>query len=363
MRAVQVEPGVERSARVVERDDPKCAAGECLVRVLEVGIDATDREIDEAKYGEAPAGEPRLVIGHEAVGVVVEAAEGEAVPAVGDLVVPTVRRPCPQLCTPCGNGQLDFCATGDYLERGIKGLHGYMSELFTERPEYLVPVPAALRDLAVLLEPVTIIAKVFRQVWRLQERLLWRPGKLLVIGAGNMGMLATLIGTRRGMDVVVYSRGEQRGATAEILRATGARYVDSEGAELADAVADFGAPDLALEATGHSPFAWDAAGVVARNGVVCLLSVTGGDRTTEIPSDRLNLGLVLGNRAIVGSVSAARIDFEDGVGELTALAARWPHAMAGFISHRIGLDDVARMLREPPADELKAVVRIAAADA
>jgi threonine dehydrogenase-like Zn-dependent dehydrogenase len=176
-------------------------------------------------------------------------------------------------------------------------------------------------------------------------------------------MLATLIGTRRGLDVLVYSRGEQRGATAEILAATGARYADSESTPLDEAVAGFGAPDLALEATGYSPFAWQAAEVIARNGVVCLLSVTGGTRTVEIASDRLNHGLVLGNRAIVGSVSAGRIDFEDGIGALQTLRERWPAALDGFISHRTGLDGVARLLREPPADELKTVVDVARADA
>lgn len=360
MRAVQVVAGNEHSAKVVERASPERRTGECLVRVLEVGIDATDREIDAAKYGDAPDGDSTLVIGHEAVGEIIETAEGARAFAPGDLVVPTVRRPCPQLCTPCANGQLDFCETGDYLERGIKGLHGYMGELFTEAPEYLVPVPAALRDVAVLLEPVTIIMKVFRQVWRLQERLLWRPARLLVLGAGNMGMLATLIGTRRGLEVLVYSRGPQRGAIATIVKAAGARYVDSETMSLEDAVADFGAPDLAVEATGYSPLAWQAAGVVARNGVVCLLSVTGGGRRAEIPSDRLNLEMVLGNRAIVGSVSASRIDFEDGVGELAGLRARWPAAVDAFITHRIALEGVERMLRDPPADELKSVVRIAA---
>jgi glucose 1-dehydrogenase len=355
MQAVAVRPGEAGSAALIDIDAPQPGAGECLVRVLEVGIDGTDREIDAGEYGEAPEGSEHLVLGHECAGVVERGCE-ESRLREGTLVVPTVRRPCPQRCPNCEAGAPDFCSTGDYLERGIKGAHGFMCELFTERPEHLVPVPDELRAMAVLLEPISILQRTYRQMFEIQQRLIWQPQRVFITGAGNMGVMAAFLARLHDLDALVYSRGDATGVLARFFDRLDCDYVNSEEESLAEVAGRVGAPDIVIEGTGFSPLAWDAAKVLALNGVACLLSVTQGDTKAKIASDKLNRRMVLGNRLIFGSVNAHREDFERGVETLRTIGERWPGLLEQFITHRRPFKAFAEGLREQASDELKTVL-------
>lgn len=363
MQAIAVTPLRQNSAGVVELPMPEPATDECLVRVLEVGIDGTDRDISGGEYGEAPAGEERLVIGHESLGEVAAECERAGSLRRGDLVVATVRRPCPERCLNCQDAEYDFCTTGNYHERGIKQRHGYLAEHYAERPEFLVPVPPELRDVAVLLEPLSIVEKTFRQTFKIQERMRWEPRRVVITGAGSVGMLAAFVARLRGLDTVVYSRGPSSGAGDPIRRQIGVEYVDSKEHTLAELADQHGAPDILIEATGYSPFAWEGAQVLAANGVAALLSVTNGSRTLEIPSDQLNTGFVLGNRLLFGSVNAHRRDFEQGAADLAAIKARWPGAIERFITERVPLARGPEVLRTKGHGELKTVIKVGAHDA
>ena len=358
MQAFAVTPGRARSARLTQLPDPRPARGDCLARVLEVGIDGTDREIDAGEYGEAPVGEDLLVIGHESVAEIVEAPQDSHLRA-GDLVVATVRRPCPQLCHHCRTGEVDFCSSGDYRERGIKGLHGYLAEAYAERPEFLVQVPDELRAAAVLLEPMSIVEKVFRQTYAIQERMRWQPQRVILTGAGSVGILAAMLARLRKLDTLIYSRGPAEGARANIMRDIGAEYRDAKRYALEDVAREFGAPDLVIEATGYSPLAWKAAEVLDLNGVACLLSVTGGEETAEIPSDELNREFVLGNRLLFGSVNAHRLDFESGIASLRAILDQWPDALGQFITRRLPLSRADEAMEQKEKGELKTVIEVA----
>ncbi len=122
MRAVGVAPGQKRSAVLWEAPAPLYGPQEVLVRVIDVGVDATDAEIDEGLYGEAPPGEDFLIIGHESLGRVERVGTAVRELRRGDLVVATVRRP--GRCLNCRIGESDMCRDGDYAERGIRGAHG-----------------------------------------------------------------------------------------------------------------------------------------------------------------------------------------------------------------------------------------------
>jgi glucose 1-dehydrogenase len=355
MKAVTTVPGQEGSARLDDMPDPEAGRDECVVRVLEVGVDGTDREIAEGKYGEAPDGEERLVLGHECLGVV-ERGTGDL--KEGALVVPTVRRACPQLCPNCAAGEYDFCATGDYRERGIAGAHGFMANRFAERPEHLIPVPAELRDVAVLVEPLAILERSWRLIDEIQQRLVWQPRRVVITGAGNMGLLAAFLAGLRGLDILIYSRGTQGGAVARIMEQVGCEYVDSEDKSLADAVTGFGKPDVVIEGTGHSPLALESMQVLAINGVACLLGVTPGENMTEVDSDQLNQQLVMGNRVAFGSVNAHRSDYEAARDRMPRIRERWEGALDSFITHRRPLDDFQAALDEDDPKELKTVLKV-----
>ena len=192
MQAIAVTPRKPGSARALELPQPQATPGLVRVSVLEVGIDGTDTEIDKGEYGDAPKGQDVLVIGHEALGRVDAVGEGVSGFAVGDLVVATVRRP--DGCPNCKAGESDMCLWGDYTERGIKGAHGYMAQYYADSPDFMVKIPEALRSFAVLLEPLSIVEKAIFQAWKIQERLVWQPKKAVVLGAGPIGLLATILG-------------------------------------------------------------------------------------------------------------------------------------------------------------------------
>src|SRR5438094_7321042 len=215
MRAIAVTPAKAGSAQQLELPKPRLETGMALMRVLEVGIDGTDTEINNGEYGEAPPGSYVLVIGHEALSVVDAVGEGVQGFAPGDLVVSTVRRP--DTCPNCQAGESDMCLFGKYTERGIKGAHGYMGEYYSETPAFMVKIPSALRPFAVLLEPLSIVEKATFQAWRIQERMLWEPKRAVVLGAGPIGILGTILLRLPGLDVHVYAKSPSDTVQGRIL--------------------------------------------------------------------------------------------------------------------------------------------------
>lgn len=359
MRALTVRPHQPGSAAVLDLPEPEPDPEQYLVEVLEVGICGTDRDIAAGEYGAPPAGSDHLVLGHESLGRVLARARDSASFAPGDLVVGTVRRACPEHCPPCRTGFPDFCATGHYRERGIQGLHGYCSERYVARPEHLVRVPAELRSVAVLLEPASIVEKALRQVRQLERRLPWKARRALITGAGPVGMLAAMLARLRGLETLVYSLVPDAGPRAHIYEQLGIQRADAAGPALADALHDFGPPDIHVEATGYSPLALEGAAQLAINGVAVLLSVTGGDRHTDVATDHLNLQLVLGNRLVFGSVSAHRLDFEQGVRDLAAIERQAPGLLGSFITGRVALADAPGALAGKAPEALKTIVELA----
>ncbi|MEM6330058.1 MAG: alcohol dehydrogenase catalytic domain-containing protein, partial [Planctomycetota bacterium] len=253
MRAFAIFPA-SREARVISAAEPPAPPAEAVrLKMLEVGVCGTDREIAAGDYGTPPAGEDHLVLGHESLAEVADVGAGVQGLAVGDLVVPSVRRPCPhRWCTACQNGQQDFCYSGDFTERGIKQRHGYMAERVVERAEFLTAVPSGLRDVAVLIEPLTIAEKALTQIWGVQQRLPWacaidptaRPSQgcnALVLGAGPVGLLGAMALAESGFRTHVYSREPLGGPRSKLVESFGGRYLSAE---------DFQVDDLPGEAGG-----------------------------------------------------------------------------------------------------------------
>src|SRR2546423_6109592 len=283
MRAIAVTPAKAGSAQQLELPKPRLETGMALMRVLEVGIDGTDTEINNGEYGEAPPGSYVLVIGHEALSVVDAGGEGVAVFQPGDLVVSTVRRP--DDCPNCRAGESDMCVFGNYTERGIKGAHGYMGEYYSETPAFMVKIPAPLRPFAVLLEPLSIVEKAISQAWKIQERMLWSPKRAVVLGAGPIGILATLLLRLRGLDVYVYAKSAPETLQGRILTSLGARYESAADHPVAGIKDELGQIDFILEGTGNSEVAFAAMAQLGTNGVLCLIGLSAGNRQIAVPSD------------------------------------------------------------------------------
>src|SRR6188472_979204 len=271
MKAITVQPHTPGSSSLDNIPEPDPRDGSMLVEAVAVGICGTDVEIVEGKYGWAPHGKTRLVLGHESLGRVIDPGPSGALKK-GDLVVGIVRRPDPVPCPNCAVGEWDMCRNGQYTERGIKEIHGFMSERWRIEPEYAMKVDASLGLLGVLLEPTTVVAKAWEQVAAVGQRAFWEPRNVLITGAGPIGLLAALIGRQRGLDVHVLDRMDS-GAKPELVRALGATYHSGT-------IAGVGfQPDIIVECTGVGQVITDAIQAVGAGGVVCLTGVGSGGRT------------------------------------------------------------------------------------
>lgn len=342
MKAITVIPRQPDSSSL--RDVPEPTLGPAdrrgvRVKVLRVGLDGTDKEINAGEYGAPPPGADYLILGHEGFGVVTDIGPDVTEFSPGDLVVAIVRQPGESVYDRIGYP--DFTVDDTYHEHGISLVHGFLTEYYVEDADRLVLIPAGLREIGVLLEPTTVVEKGINQAYEIQRRLkVWQPRRAAVLGAGTVGLLATMVLRLRGLDVTVLALEEPPYLNSDLVEALGARYVSTRETSMEDAAATHGPFDLMFEATGFSPLAFQAMGVLGRNGVLVLASVTGGDRKIEIPSDALNIGFVLGNKVMVGTVNASRGDFETGVSDLASAEARWPGWAQRLLTHRVeGLTD------------------------
>jgi glucose 1-dehydrogenase len=342
MKAIAVLPGQPNSAHLAElaKPSPSDIAGGrgVLVKVLRVGVDGTDREINAAEYGAAPAGYDFLVVGHEGFGQVEAVGPNVTFLRPGDFVVATVRRPGSSLYDRIG--LQDMTTDSTYFERGINLRHGYLTEYYVEDEEFIVKIPQGLKEVGVLLEPMTVAQKGITQAFEIQRRLkVWRPKRAAVMGSGTLGLLASLVLRLRGLDVTTFGRSARPYLNADLLERVGAKYINTSQRSIADVAAESGPFDLIFEGTGSSAVVFAAMQVLAKNGVLVLSSITGGNRMLEVPADRINLDFVLGNKVMVGTVNASRENFETGVRDMSQAEAEYPGWLAMLLTHPVkGLD-------------------------
>ena len=317
-----------------------------VVQMLKAGACGTDREINAAEYGTAPEGQDFLVLGHENLGRVIETDENVSEVEPGDLVVSTVRRPCGTSIYDT-IGQQDFTTDEKLFEHGISRLHGFWTEFYSEDASFLVKVPEAIKDVAVLLEPLSIIEKGIKQAEDIQLRLdIWKPKKAAVLGTGNVGLLTVLALRLRGFEVHGFGLQEPEGyLNADLCKAIGATYDSTRELSVVDSVEKYGQYDLVFEATGYSPIIFEAMQTLEENGILILASVTGGERKTDhVPSDHINQQFVLGNRVMVGTVNANREHFEMGVKDLALSEAMYPGWLDRMITHKVeGLENYSEV--------------------
>ena len=361
MTAVQpgiaIHPSRADSLHITEIPRHEPGAGEVLVRVRQVGICGTDRELIHGSFGTAPTGEASLVLGHEMLGEV-EAVGPDVVKFVpGQLVTATVRRP--DGCPACAAGQPDMCQWLRYTERGIAGLHGFMTESVVENVRWVVGVPHGLAHIGILAEPLSVVEKALRQANLIQRRIhSWSPKTALVLGAGPIGLLGTLLLRLRGMDVVAMARRPAPHAAAAIVETAGARYVAMQETSIREVAAGLPPIDLIFEATGSAEPGFTAMEVLGNNGVLILLSGTGRPAELTVPAAALYGSLLRGNKVVAGSVNSAREDFELAVEDLGRFETLWPGLASRLITRRLdGLDDYARILEKPDGD-IKTVIDV-----
>ena len=357
MQAVGVIPR-KKEVRLLEHHAPQISVSdEVRIRTLEVGICGTDKEICTFVYGAPPAGSEYLVLGHESLGQVVEVGSAVHTLKPGDLVVPSVRRPCPhQHCQPCRADLQDFCATGDFTERGIKMKHGFMTEYYVEHEKFLTYVPVDLRNVAVLVEPLTVAEKALAQIWKVQQRLPWTlangsgqlPGqglKAVVLGAGPVGILGAMALLVNGFETYVYSRSKKPNLKAELVDSLGAQYISSLSESVDQLAARVGNIDLVYEAVGVSKISYDLLRVLGTNGIFVFTGIPAPRPPTEVDADIIMRNLVLKNQLVLRvTVNADKAAFQNAIRDLGVFSQRWPTELRSLITGRYTMENYRELL-------------------
>ena len=347
MKAVSVFPGT-KALKIVEHEEPRITQpDQVMLRMLDVGICGTDREICSFEYGIPPQGYDYLVIGHEALAQVEKIGSAVELLKPGDLVVPTVRRPCYHPgCLACRSEHQDFCYTGDFTERGIKEAHGYMTEFVVDHERYMKLVPPDLREMAVLVEPLTIAEKAMAQVfWMMQHRPPWIDPEVasaergyglnaLVLGVGPVGLLGAMVLVSAGFKTYVYSRELPPNPRTDLVSSIGATYISTQSTNIEQLREQIGNIDLVYEAVGHSHFALEVLRVLGINGIFVITGVPGLQAFIEADPARLMREMVLKNQVLLGTVNAGPESFASAIRDLDILLKRWPDAVRTLIAGR-----------------------------
>jgi threonine dehydrogenase-like Zn-dependent dehydrogenase len=364
-------PG-EKKIRVIDRQPPKLQGDDQVrLRMLEVGVCGTDHDIAHFTYGSPPPEDPYLIIGHESLAEVVEVGSAADGLKRGDLVVTTVRRPCGRReCRPCAHGRPDFCRTGAYTERGIRGRHGFMADEVVDSAKNMHLVPSALAEVAVLTEPLTIAEKGLNELDSVLKRMPWvDPAKAergglnaVVLGAGPVGLLGALALLVRGFEVWVYSRESATSARAAWVEKVGAHYIEAGAVPLADLGKRVDNVDLIYEATGAAQVAFGAMSAIGKNGVLVLTGVPGRDVQVTLDGQTIMRELVLGNQVIYGTVNAGPSAFDHAIRDLTAFNGRWPEQLRQLITGRFAPEAITDVLGAGQG-AIKSVIKFAAPSA
>ncbi len=360
MKAVAVFPRT-KEVRVIEHEAPRMTEPDQVkLRILDIGLCGTDKEICAFEYGTPPAGSDYLVIGHESLGEVIEVGPAASRVNVGDLVVTTVRRPCPHPeCRPCRAGYPDFCITSDYTERGIKGEHGFMTEYVVDHERYMHVVPPELRDVAVLTEPLTIAEKARDQIRQIARRLRWLipdipedtpqdtrrlPLTAVVLGAGPVGLLGAMTLMVAGCETFVYALAPAPNPNSNIVEAIGGKYFSQGKVPVEEQTALFGHIHLIYEATGVSRLAFEAWKLLGPNSAFIFTGVPSLKGPTEVDTDLLMRNIVLKNQVVFGTVNASSENFDEAIRDIGVFHRRWPQALGALITSRTAPEEAPGVL-------------------
>src|SRR5436190_578653 len=325
MEAITLIPGTAGSHRRQALDEPPEARGSILVRALAVGVCGTDRELIEGLYGQPPQGRERLVLGHESLGRVISAPPHSGI-MIGDMVVGIVRHPDPVPCPNCALGEWDMCRNGRYTERGIKQADGFAAERWRSDPGFTVKVSPVLGLAAVLLEPASVLAKAWEHIERIGRRARWAPQRVLITGAGPVGLMAALMGVQRGLDVHIYDRNDS-GPKPALVRELGASYhTEFPAIE----------PDIVIECTGSPAVIAKSVTGSAPGSIVCLTGLGGGQHVASFDVASLNQSMVLENRVVFGTVNANLRHYHAAAEALAHANRAW---LDRVITRRVTLND------------------------
>ncbi|MCH9626518.1 MAG: D-arabitol-phosphate dehydrogenase [Chlamydiales bacterium] len=363
MKAIILTPGTT-DVHLADRPDPEIQyPDEVKLRVLEVGVCGTDRDETHAGRAEAPSGANELIIGHEMLGQVVEVGASVKNVKPGDYAVFTVRRGCGE-CPSCLMDFPDMCYSGNYTERGIKGHDGYQAEFVVDREKFIVKVPDCIKRFAVLCEPTSVVEKAIDEMTRIQRARLpdWANAvnlegkRALVAGLGPIGLLAAIILTLRGAEVIGYDIVDPKSYRPSLLNKLGGTYIDGKSMTPAQIPEHFGRIDLVVEAAGVAKLDYSLLEALGTNGAYVLTGVPEDKQPFEVPGGALMKQMVLKNQVLIGSVNAAKRHWDQAVLDLEQAYQKWGDSIEMLITKRVHYDHFKDALDKHETNDIKNVV-------
>lgn len=363
MKAISIEPG-NPGSEIIDHQEPTLQSPhDVKVKILQVGICGTDREQVIGGRADAPEGSTKLIIGHEMFGQVVETGEEVTTVQSGDYAVFTVRRGCGK-CAACEKNRSDMCFTGEYTERGIKGVHGFETEYVVDHEQYLVKVPVSIQSVGVLAEPMSVAEKAIDEAIKLQTARLpeilqgdWLKDKqTLVAGLGPIGILAAIVLRLRGAKVWGLDIVDESSKRPQLLKALGGEYIDGRTIDTMDIDDKFGEVAFIFEAAGVAQLGFQLIDVLGINGVYVMTGIPHGNRPTCVMGAELMKQMVLKNQIILGSVNASPEHFAMGISDLEKAKNLWGDLVDGIITNRISYRDFEEAIDQRSDDDIKTVI-------
>lgn len=364
MKAIAVVPGTTKFYLTDVEEPQIIQPDQIKMRVVQMGICGTDREIVAGGRARAPEGSDQLILGHEMFGRVTET--GNLVDDVqpGDFGLFTVRRGCNE-CVACLHNRSDMCYTGKYTERGINGADGFQAEYVVDQRQYFVKTPDAIRNIGVLTEPMSVAEKAIDEATMVQQARLkdfdqnenWLKGKqALIAGLGPIGLMAAFALRLRGANVIGMDIVDESELRVRIFKNIGGIYVDGRQTDVLDIDNVHGGSDFVFEATGIAKLQIQLIDTLAINGVYVATGIPAGSRPMTILAGDIMQQMVLKNQMLIGSVNAAVGHYKMAVDDLTTCKTRWPEDITDTITDQFSVADFRKALRKPGENEIKTVI-------
>ncbi|MEJ2614936.1 MAG: glucose 1-dehydrogenase [Ignavibacteriaceae bacterium] len=363
MKALSITPG-KGNLKIIDTDEPQIQFPDDIkLKVLQVGICGTDREEVEGGRADAPSNEDHLIIGHEMFGRVVDIGKDVSKVKKGDYALFIVRRGCGK-CYPCLNDRSDMCYTGQYKERGIKGLHGYQAEFVVDSEKYIVKVPEEIASIGVLAEPMSVIEKAIDDSLLLQEARIpgvkasdWLEGrKALVAGLGPVGLLSAVALRLKNAKVFGLDIVDENSKRPSLLKAIGGEYIDGRQIKTTDIDEKLGDMDFVLEAAGITKLEFQLLDTIGINGIYVLSGIPGGNRPVNILGDELIRKMVLMNHVWLGSVNASIQHYDMAISDLQKARIKWKDIIEEIITDKFHYTDFTRAFEVDSSKGIKTVI-------
>jgi len=361
MKAIALIPGTTE-INLVEREEPRIERpDEVKIKVLEVGICGTDRELVQKGRAEAPPGEKDLILGHEMLGKVVEVGKGVSSFKVGDLAVVTVRRGC-EKCPACLHERPDLCYLDAYTERGIRKQHGFQAEYVVDREQFLVNVPPSMRACGVLCEPMSVVEKAIEEILSMQKTRLpdWSQNlgkkQALVAGLGPIGLLACFALKLRGFKLFALDIVDRSSSRVQIVEDIGGTYIDGNKIQHKEIPDQYGHMDLIVEAAGRAELNFHLMHALGPNGGYVLTGVVDHTASFNIPGGHLMYELVLKNQLVLGSVNAAKKHWDLAIQQLQQIEKTWPKHLSKLITSRTPYEKFRDVFEKRSPTDIKCVL-------